>query len=486
MGLVDARSPEQERRRSPPRGLALRLLPLTAVLVVLGFLTGTTNAAFDAAAHSPGSSFAAGYWGYASKVLADGPSFWWRLGEPGPGEPLVFTDDFEGTFAWTTYNSGTVASSSAQAHAGAHSLLKDNNNDPSGGWSALGFTSGNDWTFEIWLYRPSSYSGGASDRVAVENASFSGYGLQVNHSGNSLAIERRSGGSGSNVASASFNPPENQWYRVTLTRSGSSLTAAAYSSGGSLLSSVSGSDSSYGSVDRFVVHGGYEYFVDDVTVTASGASPTTVATDTMGTMDGTYTGSPALGQPSLVSGESDTSVLFDGGNWVALGDSDLLNIGARRWRSAELWFRADTTSGRQVLYEEGGSSNGMVIYLDGSSLRARAWANAWSNDLDTIATITAGQVYFVVVTLDAETSPNLILYLDGYAVDSASKPDTKDWSAHSDNGGIAAQNGSTKYHDGSNSGSGDCGFHGVIDDVSIYNSALSADRVLLHWLAGMP
>ena len=54
------------------------------------------------------------------------------------------------------------------------------------------------------------------------------------------------------------------------------------------------------------MRGGYQYYVDDITVTSAGSS-TTIAVDTRGNLNGTYTGSPSLGQPSLVDGEADTA-----------------------------------------------------------------------------------------------------------------------------------------------------------------------------------
>lgn len=453
-------------------------------IVVASFSADVTGAAFGDSDANEVNTFAAGYWGYASQVASDGPSFWWRLGEAGAVPDPVFAEDFEDGFEWTTYGSGELTPTSAIVHGGTMAGLKNGSNDPNGGWTPLGFATGTIWTMEAWIYRPSGYGGGGSDRVAVEDADFDGYGTLVNHAGNSFAIERRTGGSGSTLASTSFNPPEDAWYRVVLARSGSSLVAGVYDTGGSQLALVSATDSTHAGAERFVVHGGWEYYVDDITLTAAAANPTTIAVDTMGNLGGDYVGSPDLGVPSIVAGEIDTAVAFDGSNHVLIGDHPLLNTSTRSQRTAEMWFRADAIGGRQVVYEEGGGTNGMVIYLDGSTLRARAWSNStnWSNDLDTSTTVSAGVVYHVVVTLDTAASPNLILYLNGAQVDSASKSDTRDWNAHSDDGAIANQNGTTRYHDGTSSGSNP--FTGVIDEVAIYNTILSPSRVAAHWSAG--
>jgi hypothetical protein len=126
----------------------------------------------------------------------------------------------------------------------------------------------------------------------------------------------------------------------------------------------------------------------------------------------------------------------------------------------------------------------MNIYLDGTTLYGHAWSQStgWSNTLATSTTIAAGTRYHVAVTLDAVNTKRLTLYLDGVAVSTATKTDAGLWSQHSDDGGIAHVNGSTKFHDG-NASSGYY-FDGTIDEVVIYNSVLSAAVVANHHAAG--
>ncbi len=488
------------RRRTPGRHRAPRpshtrtayttLAGIIAVLLIAS--TGVASGAFTGTSSDAGNSLEADTdFSYTALVQADSPSLWWRLGDaPVGGGPGSFTDDFESFSGWVTYGSGTVSQSNAQARGGTWSGHKDTASDPNGAWKPLGFTTGDDWSVEAWIHRPSVYPGGRADRISVENGSFNGYGVMINHSNDTLQIERRTGGSGSTLSGGStpLVAPVDAWYRVVLDCAGGSFTATVYDAGGAPLATVAATDATYTGLDRFVVRGGYDYYVDDVTVTTPNGPGAIVAADTMGVLDGTYVGSPTLGQPSLVDGETDTSVTFNGTNGVAIGDHNLLNTSTRTQRSVELWFNATGVSGRQVIYEEGGSTNGMVIYLDGPTFRARAWSasTGWSNELDTSAPISAGQIYHVVVTLNTASNPNLILYLDGTSVDSASKADGNAWSTHSDDGAIAGQNGSTRYHDGTTGSSGTNLFTGTIDDVAIYNTILSPSRVQAHWIAGTP
>jgi signal peptidase I len=469
--------------------ISLFLAAGSAALVGAIAMLSVSFAAFPASTANAGNSYSADtLFTYSSIVLADNPSFWWRLGEPAGAGPGTFTEDFEGAFDWTIYQSGTFSASTAQAHGGTGSGLKNSNNDPNGGWKPLGFSTGTEWTMEAWIYRPSPIPGGAADRIALEDASFNGYGIQVNHSANTLLIERRTGGAATALSTVSIDPPEDQWYRVALTRTAASFSVTLFDSVGTVLASTTATDSTHGGADRVVVHGGYTYYVDDITVTSATTAGTTVAIDSRGNLNGTYFAAPGLGQPSLIEGETDTSTSFNGTSAVTLGDNALLNTSTRSQRSAELWFRADTVTGRQVLYEEGGSTNGMVIYLEGAGLRARAWSDStgWTNELDTVASVTAGTTYHVVVTLDTDSNPNQVLYLNGSQVDTASKPDTQLWNAHTDDGAIAVQNGSTRYHDGTFGATGTNYFQGTVDDVSIYNTVLSPSRVQARWIAGGP
>ena len=168
---------------------------------------------------------------------------------------------------------------------------------------------------------------------------------------------------------------------------------------------------------------------------------------------------------------------------VLIGDSASINTSSRDARTTELWFNADVLSGRQILYEEGGTGNGLSIYLNGSTLYATAWTSTWSNSLVVSTGVTTGTRYHVGVTLDAVGSRKLELYLDGVSVGSATKTDSNQWRAHSDDGAIGALNGGTKFHDGNANGGGYY-FDGAVDEVVLYNSTLSAARIANHAQAG--
>ena len=182
---------------------------------------------------------------------------------------FIFFDDFETWSGWTVYGSGTVSQSSDYAKEGMYSLKKGSNNDPNGGYKLIGSTIGLGYVFEGWIYRPSGYTGGGQDRLAIEDGSFNGYGFRLDHSSNVLNIEKRTDGSGSDVGSTvSFNPPENAWYKfVFVMKSNKNFSIYIYDSSDNLLSSIKDRrDETYSSFDRVVVHGGHQFYVDMIRI----------------------------------------------------------------------------------------------------------------------------------------------------------------------------------------------------------------------------
>lgn len=68
------------------------------------------------------------------------------------------------------------------------------------------------------------------------------------------------------------------------------------------------------------------------------------------------------------------SLQFDGiGDYVDIPDSRDINVGIRARHTVALWFKvtdASISSRKQVLYEQGGISRGLSMYVDEESVRA--------------------------------------------------------------------------------------------------------------------
>ncbi len=188
----------------------------------------------------------------------------------------------------------------------------------------------------------------------------------------------------------------------------------------------------------------------------------------------------------ISQGISGGGVHTDGGNNVVdmANSADIntySNASIPPGRSISLFFRVDENndlSGTQVLFEEGGGTNGLVIYIQDGLLYVGAWSEGSSWDGNWISTdiSTAGNGWHsVALTLDMTTAGNTALtgYLDGNQFASGYGEAVQ---AHSGGIGFGGKNNSAKLHTGDTSGDG-LGFNGDIDEARIYNRELSAEEV---------
>lgn len=456
-----------------------------ALLLALAVAVGIAQAVFsaptsEAVAVAAGTGFRPAY---DTDILSDNPAAYWRLGDSLVGGG-TFVDDFTSFLGWNAYGSGNVqAATGVQPDGNPGGLLeKVNNNDPNGGWKDLGVTL-DDYSFEVWIYRPSPFPGGAVDRVGIESPGFDGYSLAINHSANTMWIERRNGGSPSTnvTGNISINPPENAWYRMVMAKSGSSFTLEMHDQAGTLLASGSGSDTGHaGGFSRIVVHGGHNYFLDDVAVTGLPTIPA-AADSGPNAIDGAYFMPVTLEAAPVIGGDTDTSVDFAGGG-VVVPNHTAINSGARPERTLSLWFDVTDTTSRQVLWEEGATINGVNLYVFGGQLYGRAWGDSagWSNDLEASAPIGPG-IHHAALVLDAPAG-TLALYLDGVSVASDTKTDPGQLPSHTGAIGIGGVNGNTRFETGNSSAPAP--YMGRIDEVAVFNSALPAARVFEHYANG--
>ncbi|MBE9248627.1 transporter substrate-binding domain-containing protein [Dolichospermum sp. LEGE 00240] len=209
---------------------------------------------------------------------------------------------------------------------------------------------------------------------------------------------------------------------------------------------------------------------------SSGTTATNIGT--LGTtVNGTYVGSPTLNNPGLVAGS--TGVKFDGVNdGIAIPDHNNINLLATTARSIELWFKADDLTGKQVIYEEGGTGSGLNIYLDGDQLKLGAWSG---NAGEWLATqVVKDNKYHVVLSFD---QGNLTGYLNGESFGTVTTSFTS-IPVHSEDIGIGYMKQDTRLSDTVRlTGDGNY-FNGVIDEVALYNVGLSPERAIANYASG--
>jgi len=217
----------------------------------------------------------------------------------------------------------------------------------------------------------------------------------------------------------------------------------------------------------------------------------TVAADLFGGDDATYVGSPTLGVPGVIL-DTDTAVGFDGiDDIVEVPDSSAINTGGPyTTRTVELWFNANNVTDRQVLWEQGATARGISIYLLNGNLYAGAWnipadadpSTPWAAPVFVSTPVSTSTVYHVAFVFD-QPNDTLALYVNGSLADSSGGLGLL--FGHGGDVGIGAMNDSALFHDKGDGGGNKHFFDGVIDEVALYPTALSAATIANHHTVGL-
>ena len=223
----------------------------------------------------------------------------------------------------------------------------------------------------------------------------------------------------------------------------------------------------------------------------------------------TYTGALEVGVPGLADPDN-TAVRFFGfdedlevGGKVDIADSSFSNAGGPyAEKTIELWFSADDadTFDEQILYEQGGSTRGMVLFIREGEVFVGAH-NSNNDDSGVSSPWPAGtggerELAFVSTAIESNTPYHLALVMEGD--EDGFEGSIKGYLngelfgevdgigrifAHTDDiaiGGVRAQ---TLFDNGL---LGDDApdlrfFQGVIDEVALYNRALTEGRIAIHF-----
>jgi hypothetical protein len=255
------------------------------------------------------------------------------------------------------------------------------------------------------------------------------------------------------------------------------------------------------------------YWRFDETNGNSVASLTSVL-DVLATTSGTLVNSPVLGQPSLVPntiGDGAIRFVAANSNCVTVPNGADLNITSGPWakRSIELWFNAASVptlgstglNAATALWEEGAATRGLAVYLwrdpaNSAPAQAELVFHAWNNAADgpgspfgatnappiyVHTTISTGLTYHVVAVLDGDTNitGQILLYVNG--VETGRQGGVGQIYNHSAD--IQIARGNTLIHTRTTAGKL-AYFDGTLDEFSVYNQALAADRVATHYQVG--
>jgi hypothetical protein len=191
--------------------------------------------------------------------------------------------------------------------------------------------------------------------------------------------------------------------------------------------------------------------------------------------DGSVAGGPIYLTNEWIDGGRD----FDGSNdRVDISDSNDLNTGGPYTdRVISIWFNADTTSPRQVLYSQGSNNRGFNLYVDSGRLYIGAWnrPNNESNWDGTwlSTTVSANTWYMATLRLAGGTASvqpdRLKAYLNG--VEFGSGDGSQVWS-DGGNVALARSRGNSRYHTGNSNAANY--LNGSLDEWRVSNVSYSA------------
>jgi hypothetical protein len=203
----------------------------------------------------------------------------------------------------------------------------------------------------------------------------------------------------------------------------------------------------------------------------------TTAVDRAAGFDGTYMGGPTLGAPSLLASSDNAAVSFDGvDDYVTIPDDDRWSWHSAGAGSLEAWFKLDTLPASRAVIVGKTQSGGheWVLYITSAGkvvVEVYGTSGAGRIIVTSAATITVGQRYHVVAVI-AASSPYGRIYLNGVQDAQTTAINT-----------TAPINSATPVTIGRRN-SGDQYFDGIIDEVAIYNVALSATTIADLWTLG--
>lgn len=192
-----------------------------------------------------------------------------------------------------------------------------------------------------------------------------------------------------------------------------------------------------------------------------------------------------VGKPLSQEGLTGKAFEFNGvGDGIKIPDSNGINRGGpfRNRTVAALFYCTKVNQNqKQVIFEAGGITKGLAIYV----YKSRVYVGAWNmpnynwNGSYLFADIKSRQWYYVALVLRNATnsiqSDKLEMWLDGQLIGKAKGAQLQ---AHGQDIGIAHVSQHTKYHDGGGRGRDVDWFEGVIDEVVIYNAALNTSNLL--------
>lgn len=193
--------------------------------------------------------------------------------------------------------------------------------------------------------------------------------------------------------------------------------------------------------------------------------------------------------PTIIAGQSisiglnfaNKSIKLNGtSDYVGVSNSNLINLGTTEYRTVMLWFKANDVTTRQVLYNEGGASNGLSMYIQGGKVYCLPWESGVSWNAPN-ATIVAGQWYNIAFVFDQSATDGYHFkgYLNGTLI-GAYNEGTKAKDGLNAHSGPVAIGSNSKIRFVDNSTSTNNYFNGSIDGFKLWNRSLLQSEIVIE------
>ena len=174
------------------------------------------------------------------------------------------------------------------------------------------------------------------------------------------------------------------------------------------------------------------------------------------------------------------SYQFDGiDDYVTIGSSNDINQGEFPQKTIEVWFKTNDKSNKQVIYEQGGGSRGLNLYINDSKLYAGGWNRVegnWNPGTWLLTSaISNNQWHHVALTLNGDETKSagaFKFYLDGEL--KGTGEGSQLWNHHY--AVIGKTRSKSRYDDGTTSSG--FTFNGFIDEVRLWNTERSLSEIV--------
>lgn len=185
----------------------------------------------------------------------------------------------------------------------------------------------------------------------------------------------------------------------------------------------------------------------------------TTGDDQLGNLNADLLGGAVVENAGIYIGQG--ALRLDGISAYGNLDNNHLEDGFSRY-SVTAWFRADDTNGVQVIYEEGGATNGLALRLNGNTLQAAVRSDgAASQETVSIAGVSPNTWHFAAVTFD---NGQLSLYLNGSDSPATATAGYSSIPEHTDDANIGRQSVDSAFGEGTSGY-----FAGLIDEVRVFD-----------------